>query len=132
MGFEQCGFAPEPEAPYELRDQPGGYGCEDRITFISILDTYVISYVVFGPRGPEVALAISEGALPTKMPRSSLSPFARHRESLALYHRPTLDTSVREGESAVADMIASSGCSPRPVIGTRAKLNRARDEVPSQ
>ncbi|MFY9859636.1 MAG: hypothetical protein WBE59_06725 [Candidatus Cybelea sp.] len=30
MGFEQCGFAPEPEAPYELRDQPGGYGCEDR------------------------------------------------------------------------------------------------------
>ena len=71
-------------------------------------------------------------ALPTKTPRSSLSPFARHRESLALYHRPTLDTSVREGESAVADMIASNGCSPRPVIGTRAKLNRARDEVPSQ
>lgn len=46
MVFEQCGCALEPEAPYELRDQPGGYGCEDpRVTFISVLDTYVMSYV---------------------------------------------------------------------------------------
>jgi hypothetical protein len=33
--FEPRGYALEPEAPYELRDTPGGYGCEDpRVTFL--------------------------------------------------------------------------------------------------
>ena len=54
----------EPEAPYELRDATGGYGCEDpRVTFLPVLDRYVMSYVAFGPRGPEVAVAVSSDGL---------------------------------------------------------------------
>lgn len=126
MVFEQRGFALEPEAPYELRDQPGGYGCEDpRITFVPVIDTYVMTYVAFGQRGPEVALAISDDGLrwervgllylrggqerfadkdaaffpePIRSPSGTLC--------LALYHRPTLDISVREGESAVTALKA--------------------------
>ena len=126
MVFEQCGFALEPEAPYELRDQPGGYGCEDpRVTFISVLDTYVMAYVAFGPRGPEVALAISDDGLSWErlgllILRRAQDRFADKDAAffpepirspsgapcLALYHRPTLDISVREGESAVAALKA--------------------------
>lgn len=126
MVFEKRGFALEPEAPYELRDRPGGYGCEDpRVTFISTLDTYVMSYVAFGPRGPEVALAISDDGL--RWERLGLLGFRDGRErfadkdaaffpdpvrspsgvlSLALYHRPTLEISARHGESAVAALKA--------------------------
>lgn len=122
--FEQCGFALEPEAPYELRDEPGGYGCEDpRVTFISALDTYVMAYVAFGPRGPEVALAVSDDGLAWErlglvcfrggaerfadkdaafFPDPVLSPTGV--PSLAFYHRPTLGVSVREGENAVASL----------------------------
>lgn len=124
--FEQCGFALEPEAPYELRDQPGGYGCEDpRVTFIQALDTYVMAYVAFGPRGPEVAIAVSDDGLAWErlglvcfrgrperfadkdaafFPEPVLSPTGV--PSLAFYHRPTLAVSVREGESAVASLKA--------------------------
>ena len=126
VAFEQCGFALEPEAPYELRDQPGGYGCEDpRVTYIATLDTYVMAYVAFGPRGPEVAVALSEDGLAWHrlgllcfrggqerfadkdaafFPEPVLSPAGI--SSIALYHRPTLDISVREGESAVAALKA--------------------------
>ena len=46
-----CSFVLEPAVPYELRDQPGGYGCEDpRVTFIPVIDRYVMAYVAFGPR----------------------------------------------------------------------------------
>ena len=58
------GDALVPEAPYELRDVPGGYGCEDpRVTYIPIIERYVMAYVAFGPRGPEVALALSSDGL---------------------------------------------------------------------
>lgn len=122
--FEQCGFALEPHEPYEVRDQPGGYGCEDpRVTFIPVLDTYVMAYVAFGPRGPEVALAVSDdglawerlGPVPFRgsperfadkdaafFPEPVLSPTGNL--SLAFYHRPTLNVSVRDGESAVATL----------------------------
>jgi beta-1,2-mannobiose phosphorylase / 1,2-beta-oligomannan phosphorylase len=105
-----CGFALEPEAPYELRDVPGGYGCEDpRVTFVPAIDRYVMAYVAFGPRGPEVAVAISEDGLNWKRLgllqfQGSNEPFADKDaaffpepvaspvgvESLAFYHRPTL------------------------------------------
>jgi predicted GH43/DUF377 family glycosyl hydrolase len=62
--FEQQGYALEPRAPYELRNQGDGCGCEDpRVTFIAALDLFVMAYVAFGPRGPEVALAISDDGL---------------------------------------------------------------------
>ena len=124
--FEQVGFALEPEAPYELRDVPGGYGCEDpRVTFIAALDRYVMAYVAFGPRGPEVAVAISRDGLEWKRLgllcfRDSAERFADKDAAffpepvhspmgetcLAFYHRPTLDLSVCEGASAVAALKA--------------------------
>jgi predicted GH43/DUF377 family glycosyl hydrolase len=124
--LEFCGFALEPEAPYELRDVPGGYGCEDpRVTFIAQLDRYVMAYVAFGPRGPEVAIAISgdgrswqrlglvqfredEGPFADKdaafFPESVLSP--QGVESLALYHRPTLQLAVSGPREAIAEIKA--------------------------
>lgn len=117
-----CGYALEPEAPYELCSAPGGYGCEDpRVTFVAALDRYVMLYVALGPRGPEVAVAVSENGLQWQRLgllgfQGSDAPFAdkdaaffpapvaspRGVESLAFYHRPTLPASVQSGESAVS------------------------------
>ena len=59
-GVERLGIALEPEADYELRSDGGG-GCEDpRITFDEDIKRYVMSYTAFSPKGPRIALAISE------------------------------------------------------------------------
>lgn len=120
--FDQAGFALEPEAPYELRDGPGGYGCEDpRVTYVAVLDAYVMAYVAFGPRGPEVALAISHDGVAWERLglvcfRDDDAPFADKDaaffpdpvrspsgvESLAFYHRPTLALPVDDAQSAIA------------------------------
>jgi predicted GH43/DUF377 family glycosyl hydrolase len=56
----QVGFALQPEAPYELRDEPGGYGCEDpRVTFLPLLDSYVMVYTAYGPEGPYAVYTIT-------------------------------------------------------------------------
>src|SRR5271165_490984 len=35
VAFQRDGFALEPDAAYEFRSAPGGYGCEDpRVTFV--------------------------------------------------------------------------------------------------
>ena len=119
-----CSFVLEPTAPYELRDQPGGYGCEDpRVTFIPVIDRYVMTYVAFGPRGPEVALAVSGDGLEWERLglmgfRESESPFADKDAaffpepvrspagvpSLAFFHRPTLQVSVDKGQRASAEL----------------------------
>lgn len=63
-GVERLGIALEPEEPYELRPLEGTGGCEDpRVTFISALGLYVMCYVAWGPKGPRIALAISEDCL---------------------------------------------------------------------
>src|SRR5579864_6592965 len=60
FSFRRRGFALEPSAVYELRPSPG-YGCEDpRVTFIPVLDQYVMSYTAFGPQGPRIAVALSD------------------------------------------------------------------------
>jgi predicted GH43/DUF377 family glycosyl hydrolase len=122
LDLEPCGFALEPSAPYELRAEPGGYGCEDpRVTFVPVLDRYVMSYVAFGPRGPEVAVAVSHDGLEWNrlgllkfrdsgdscadkdaafFPEPVTSPSGV--ESLAFYHRPTLQLSVKDGNEALA------------------------------
>ncbi len=122
--IESCGFALEPKAWYELRDEPGGYGCEDpRVTFVPVLQKYVMAYVAFGPRGPEVAVALSDDGLawhrlgPLRFkesdapvadkdaaffPEPVISPSGV--ESIAFYHRPTLQISVRRGEEAIAKL----------------------------
>lgn len=112
----------EPEADYERRSVPGGYGCEDpRVTFIPRLDLYVMAYTAFGPHGPRIALATSvdgyswrrlgrvqfaDDALnhvPNKdaafFPEPVQSP--RGDLSFALYHRPMLRASVN-GQAPVS------------------------------
>ncbi|MGP6157187.1 MAG: glycosidase [Vulcanimicrobiaceae bacterium] len=124
--FEQRGYALEPHAPYEFRNRPGGYGCEDpRVTFVAAIDRYVMAYVAFGPRGPQVAIAISEDGLSWQ--RLGLMHFGKSdvpvadkdaaffsepvrspsgELSLAFYHRPTLRISVRKGQRAVTHLEA--------------------------
>ena len=59
-GVERLGTALEPEADYE-RLPNGGGGCEDpRITFVEPLQRYVMTYTALSPRGPRIALAMSE------------------------------------------------------------------------
>jgi beta-1,2-mannobiose phosphorylase / 1,2-beta-oligomannan phosphorylase len=63
-GVERLGYALEPEEPYELRPVEGSGGCEDpRVTFLEPLGIYVMTYVAWGPKGPRIALAISEDLL---------------------------------------------------------------------
>ena len=59
-GVERLGIALDPEADYERRADGTG-GCEDpRITFVTPLRRYVMSYTALSSAGPRIALAISE------------------------------------------------------------------------
>ena len=63
-GVERLGYALEPEEPYELRPQYGQGGCEDaRVTYVQPIELYVMAYTAWGPKGPRIALAISEDCL---------------------------------------------------------------------
>jgi beta-1,2-mannobiose phosphorylase / 1,2-beta-oligomannan phosphorylase len=121
LDFERLDFALEPSAPYELR-RHGGYGCEDpRVTFVPVLQAYVMAYTAFGPDGPRVAVAVSQDAYhwerlgPVRFggtanvvgddkdaaffPEPVLSPSGR--KSLAFYHRPMLHLSSVDGRAAI-------------------------------
>lgn len=123
QGFDvrRLDFALVPEAPYEIRANPG-YGCEDpRVTFVAAIDAYVMAYTAFGPAGPRVAVAISKDAHTWEriglvrfedagviigddkdaafFPEPVTSPAGR--ESLAFYHRPMLHLSAVDGRAAV-------------------------------
>ena len=115
------GFAIEPEADYEVRPHPG-YGCEDpRVTFVPVLDAYVMVYTAFGPIGPRIAVALSNDGIEWKrlgllrfngpgmtdgddkdgafFPEPVISP--NGVPSLALYHRPMLHLSAVDGRAAI-------------------------------
>ncbi len=122
LEVEPHGYALVPEAPYERRDAPGGYGCEDpRVTFVAAIDRYVMAYVAFGPRGPEVAVALSRDGVEWERVgllgfRDSTAPVADKDaaffpdpivspggvESLAFFHRPTLQLATPDAQSALA------------------------------
>ncbi|MGH7738157.1 MAG: glycoside hydrolase family 130 protein [Candidatus Tyrphobacter sp.] len=118
---QRLGFALEPSAPYEIRPQPG-YGCEDpRITFVPVLDEYLMAYSAFGPPGPRVAVARSADGVNWErvglvqfehpgatigddkdaafFPEPVLSP--QGVLSLAFYHRPMLHISTINGAAAI-------------------------------
>jgi predicted GH43/DUF377 family glycosyl hydrolase len=118
---QRDGFALEPEATYEVRPS-AGYGCEDpRVTFIPVLDRYVMAYTAFGPLGPRIAIALSTDghswerlglmrfAQPGMVdgddkdaaffPEPVLSP--RGERSLAFSHRPMLHLSAVDGRAAI-------------------------------
>ena len=115
------GFALEPEAPYEVRPNPG-FGCEDpRVTYIPELDRYVMAYTGFGPEGPRIAVAVSDDARgwtriglmrfdqpgmhvgddkdAAFFPEPVVSPAGV--PSLAFYHRPMLHLSAVDGRAAI-------------------------------
>jgi predicted GH43/DUF377 family glycosyl hydrolase len=127
--FERIGVALAPTMDYELRDVPGGYGCEDpRVTFIAMLDLYVMTYTAFGPNGPRIAAAVSDegyewqrlgpidfsaAGLPNGddkdavfFPEPVRSP--KGVLSLAFYHRPMLHVSTTHGEAALAIILEMS------------------------
>jgi len=118
---ERLNFALEPEAAYELRPHPG-YGCEDpRVTFVPVLESYVMTYTAFGPNGPRIALALSQDAYRWErlglvhfagsanvvgddkdaafFPEPVLSP--EGRRSFAFYHRPMLHLSSVDGRASI-------------------------------
>ena len=123
QGFEvvRDGFALEPEAAYEVRPQPG-FGCEDpRVTFVPVIDRYVMVYTAFGPEGPRIAVALSSDALAWErlglmrfekpgmsngddkdgmfFPEPVVSPSGE--TCLAFYHRPMLHLSAVDGRAAI-------------------------------
>lgn len=60
VGVERLGIALEPEADFERRPDGSG-GCEDpRISFVEPLGRYVMTYTALSPKGPRIAMAISE------------------------------------------------------------------------
>jgi predicted GH43/DUF377 family glycosyl hydrolase len=60
VGVERLGIALEPTADYERRSDGSG-GCEDaRVTFVEPLNHYVMTYTALSPKGPRIALAMSE------------------------------------------------------------------------
>ncbi|MBV8490059.1 MAG: glycosidase [Candidatus Eremiobacteraeota bacterium] len=122
-GFEveRLGYALVPEAEYELRPHPG-YGCEDpRVTYVPVLESYVMAYTAFGPQGPRIAIALSKDAYRWErlgivtfdgagvtigddkdaafFPEPVLSP--NGVRSLAFYHRPMLHLSAVDGRAAI-------------------------------
>lgn len=121
IAVTRLGYALEPEAPYELRPQPG-YGCEDpRVSYVPALNAYVMAYTAFGPDGPRVAFAVSDDAYrwerlgPAQFdgtgtsvgddkdaaffPEPVTSPCGVR--SLAFYHRPMLHLSALDGRAAI-------------------------------
>jgi predicted GH43/DUF377 family glycosyl hydrolase len=58
--YQRIGMALHPEASYEFRNFKDGHGCEDpRVTFVPLLDVFVMSYTALGADGPRIALALS-------------------------------------------------------------------------
>ncbi len=132
--FERLGFVLEPEMPYEHRPLGhGGMGCEDpRVTFVPVLDRFLMAYTAFGPDGPRVAFAHSSDGYAWE--RIGLADFATHGllvgddkdaaffpepvrsprgvTSLAFYHRPMLIPGEGQiGLRALMDLPANQrGC----------------------
>ena len=124
--FDRLGFALEPSAPYEVRTVPGGMGCEDpRVTFVPVLDRYLMAYTAFGTDGPRIAVAHSQDGY--RWERLGLASFAPDLpqgddkdgvffpepvlspngvRSLAIYHRPMLRLSTMDGRGAVPTLLA--------------------------
>ena len=120
--YRRLGYALEPREPFELRTVPGGYGCEDpRVTFVPVLDRFVMAYTAFGPHGPRIAFALSRDGfewerlgladfsapgLPAGddkdaafFPEPVISPGGVR--SLAFYHRPMLHVSAVDGCASI-------------------------------
>ncbi len=100
-------------------------GCEDpRVTFVPVLDKYVMAYTAFGPVGPRITLALSDDAYTwTRLGQVTFAPGLPQGDdkdgvffpepvvspsgvrSLALYHRPMLKLSTMDGRGAIPTLL---------------------------
>jgi predicted GH43/DUF377 family glycosyl hydrolase len=125
--FERLGYALEPHEPYELREPgSGGMGCEDpRVTFVPVLDRFVMVYTAFGPDGPRISVALSQDGYAWE--RLGRVDFRQHGltagddkdgmffpepvqspsglTSLAFYHRPMKKLSTMNGHLAIPSLL---------------------------
>ena len=121
--FDRLGYALEPHEAYERRTPgSGGMGCEDpRVTFVPVLDRFMMAYTAFGPTGPRMAFAQSKDGYAWE--RMGLVDWAAHGLpsgddkdgmffpdpvhspsgvlSLAYYHRPMKKLSTMNGHAAI-------------------------------
>ncbi|HZK98020.1 MAG TPA: hypothetical protein VFC67_27710 [Prolixibacteraceae bacterium] len=87
---ERLGIALEPEADYELR--PNGGGCEDpRVTYVEMLQCYVMTYTAHSPIGPRIALAMSDDLFHWK--RLGLATFGMY-DDIDFVHVDNKDASL--------------------------------------
>lgn len=84
-GVERLGIVLQPETCYECMSE-SMYGCEDpRVTYVSALDRYVMTYVAVTPIGPRLALAVSDDLLAWQ--RLGLANFrAEHAVNMSVYN----------------------------------------------
>ena len=121
--FERLGYALEPKESYELREPgTGGMGCEDpRVTFVPVIDKFVMVYTAFGVEGPRICVALSDDGYAWE--RLGLVDWTTHGLfdgdnkdgmffpepvrspagvlSLAFYHRPMKKLSTMNGHLAI-------------------------------
>jgi len=123
---ERDGYALEPEADYELNGAVG-QGCEDpRVTFVPVLDKYLMAYTAYGSQGPRIAVAISDdgyrfdrlglvqfpdslGLSPDDkdaafFPEPVLSPSGVR--AIALYHRPMVHIAPDGGMTEIEAVLS--------------------------
>jgi beta-1,2-mannobiose phosphorylase / 1,2-beta-oligomannan phosphorylase len=106
VGVERMGLVMEPQERYETAGPKSG-GVEDpRITYVPLLDLYVMTYVALGEHGPRICLATSEDLFSWK--RLGLLQFAQidgvdfnrcDNKDCVLFPLPVEDP---EGRSALA------------------------------
>jgi predicted GH43/DUF377 family glycosyl hydrolase len=148
--FEREGFALEPSAPYEIRTEPGGYGCEDpRVTFVEPLGAYLMAYCAYGPKGPHVGVAHSRDGVAWQrlgtvsfrspspifgdkdaayFPEAVLSPSGV--PSIALFHRPTFHVSVAaQGSTIVRSILAMDPSDRESMWVAYVPLERVRADL---
>ncbi len=147
--FERDGFALEPEADYEFRQGPGGYGCEDsRVTYVAPLDLYLLAYCAYGPGGTKVAVAYSSDGWTWKrlgivsfrvasniygdkdaafFPEVVTSPSGE--PSIALLHRPTRHQSVAHGRKLAPSILHSPPKERESIFIGYVALERVRDDL---
>ena len=123
VAFDRLGYALEPLEDYERRPPgTGGMGCEDpRVTFVPVLDRFMMAYTAFGPTGPRMAFAHSKDGyvwermglvdwnahgLPAGDDKDGIFfPEPVHSPagvlSLAYYHRPMKKLSTMNGHAAI-------------------------------
>ncbi len=99
VGAERLGYALEPDELFERNHDTAGVE-DPRVTFIPMLDRYVMAYAAFGPLGPRAALAISEdGYRWRRLGQVKFAYDARYQtdfdlypnKDIALFPEPVLD-----------------------------------------